>query len=172
MSRVNFRGWRVKCRGSEITHIFFNKLLRELTTFFRIQPCYSSGNVDGNPGETYRLGSKQPFMGLSSQTISNLKRLIKHSWIVRGSVEKGHLFWKNKTKLQENRSVEPGSSKRISSEKIISLRRRPHICFPRPRCTCKPQPVLSAHAIVGQTSKSTGTRNGRYRPNRSKTFCR
>ena len=29
---------------------FLNKLLRELTTFFRIQPCYLSGNVDGNPG--------------------------------------------------------------------------------------------------------------------------
>ena len=29
---------------------FLNKLLRELTTFLRIQPCYLSGNVDGNPG--------------------------------------------------------------------------------------------------------------------------
>ena len=64
------------------------------------------------PGETcYRFGSKQPFMGRSSETISNLKCLIKHSWMVPGSVEKGHLFWKIKTKLQENRSVEPGSSK-------------------------------------------------------------
>ena len=110
---------RVKCRGSEITHIFFNKLLRELPTFFRIQPCYLSGNVDGNQGEIYyRFGSKQPFMGRRSETISNLRCLIKHSWMVRGSVEKGHLFWKNKTKLQENRSVELYSSNRTSSEKI------------------------------------------------------
>ena len=37
MSRVNFRWWRVKCGESEITNFFFNKLLRELPTFFRIQ---------------------------------------------------------------------------------------------------------------------------------------
>ena len=51
------------------------------------------------PGETYyRFGSKQPFMGRSSEqepsseTISNLKRFIKLSWMVQGSVEKGRLF--------------------------------------------------------------------------------
>ena len=46
------------------TLIFFlNKHLGELTIFFRIQPCYVSGNVDGNPAETcYCFGSKQPFM--------------------------------------------------------------------------------------------------------------
>ena len=47
-ARVSFRWWRVKRRGLEITHTFLNKLLRELLTFFRRQPCYSSGNVDGN----------------------------------------------------------------------------------------------------------------------------
>ena len=59
--------------------------------------CYLSGNMDGNPGETYyRFGSKQPFMGRSSETISNLKRFIKLSWMVRGSVEKGHLSRKTR----------------------------------------------------------------------------
>ena len=78
---------------SRVRNVFFNRLLRELPTFFRIQPCYLSGNMDGNPGETYyRFGSKHPFMGRSSETISNLKRFIKLSWMVRGSVEKGHLF--------------------------------------------------------------------------------
>ena len=66
---------------------FLNKLLRELTTFFRIQPCYLSGNVDRNPGNLL-----VPLRMSQSETISNLKRLIKHSWMVRGSVEKGHLF--------------------------------------------------------------------------------
>ena len=45
---------------------------------------------------------------------------------------------------------------------------------PRPRCTCKaPIRMIGTMLVatsVGQTSKSTGTRSGRYRPNRSKTF--
>ena len=72
-------------------------------------------------------------MGRSSETmfwISNLKRFIKLSWMVRES--------------------------------------------PRPRCTCKaPIGMIGTMLVatsVGQTSKSTGTRSGRYRPNRSKTF--
>ena len=108
------------------------------------------------------------------ETISNLRCLIKHSWMVRGSVEKGHLFWKNKTKLQENRSVELGSSKRTSSEKISATQSIYLLWIPRPRCTCiapiRMIGTMLAATSVGQLSKSTGTRSGRYRPNHGKIF--
>ena len=38
---------------------------------------------------------------LIAETISNLKRLIKHSWMVRGKVEKGHLIWKDKATREQ-----------------------------------------------------------------------
>ena len=122
VSRVNFRWWRVKCRGSEITHIFFKQTFERTSHFLPNKTMLLKRKRGRKPGETYyRFGSKQPFMGRSSETISNLKRFIKLSWMVRGSVEKGHLFQKNKTKLQDNRSVELGSSKRTSSENFNSM---------------------------------------------------
>ena len=57
---------------------FLNKLLGELTIFFRIQPCYVSGNVDGNP-----LRIKAAFYGEESQIQKNKggleKRVIQNN---------------------------------------------------------------------------------------------
>ena len=49
---------RVAGKMSRVRNIFFLKQAFG-RTFFRIQPCYVSGNVDGNPAETcYRFGPK------------------------------------------------------------------------------------------------------------------
>ena len=63
---------------------FFNKLLRELPTFFRIQPCYLSGNVDGNLGEIYyRFGSNAAFYG--SQSRDNIQLEVSYKAFMDGT---------------------------------------------------------------------------------------
>ena len=57
---------------------------------FRIQPCYVSGNVGGNPAETcYRFGSKQPFIGSSRKSRKNKGGLEKR--VIQNNTYSGEL---------------------------------------------------------------------------------
>ena len=101
-------------------------------------------------------------------TVFNLKRNIKHSNTVEGRVEQVHLFKKNKIKLQEIRSVGHSGSERTWSERIFVT--KTISASQEPDTPGSPNPYDRHNASVSQTTRSTGTQEGRYRPTRSKTF--
>ena len=89
--------------------------------------------------------------------------------MVQGRVEQAHLFNKNKTKLQQIRSV---GLKRLGEDLIREdLCDEDHISASQEQdAPGSPNPYDRHNASVSQTTKSARTREGWYRPTRSKTF--
>ena len=86
--------------------------------------------------------------------------------MVQGRVDQAHLFNKNKTKPQQIRSV---------GEDLIreDLCDEDHISASQDQdAPGSPSPYDRHNASVSQTTKSAGTREGRYRPIRSNPFKR
>ena len=96
-------------------------------------------------------------------TISNLK----HLWMVLGRVEKAHLFWKKQHKATRDQIRRA----RLLGEDLI----REDLCDKDEISALQdqdapgiPNPHDRHNTSVSQTSKSTRTREGHYRPTRNK----
>ena len=74
---------------------FFKQTFERTYHFLPIQPCYSSGIGDGNQEKLITASDQSSLLWVAVPQFGDniqLEAFYKLSWMVRGSVEKGHLF--------------------------------------------------------------------------------